>query len=923
MFYPTYDNAVMNQKDSAVLMRLLQNNYYIYKNVCKGKSMSTKTFKKGMLASSIALVLAGGATPFAMAAEEVKAADAETEVIEVRGIRGSNRASVNAKRFSDAVIDSVSADDIGQLPDSDVGQVLARLPGVSVARSFGQGGSVSIRGTDPLMTLTTLNGQNVASTGWFDQLNVDRSFNYSMLPSELIGGMDVYKSSQADLVEGGIGGTVIVKTRKPLDMEANSVFASVKGEYGSISEETSPEVSALYSWKNDDETFGVLVSGSYIDREYLRTGTEADLDWGGRSSIQPSSFLQEQERTALDAAIQYRPTEKLELGIHILSLELGADSLGSNMYINTDTNWGAGDSNCQQFNKAGVCTLSNTPESAPTDVFFQNWARKGEMTSDTVEFNLEYQGDDYNITAVAGSTEADGGTQMSANFGYGWWGDKFGQVKWAGEVDATGKQIDINGRDMGFTRDQLDTTVGTSQWTGIQGPNTDEETYFQLDVDFDIDLGAITKFETGIRFTEHEFQKSQNKAVYGDGVNSFNTADLYSGTTKLGAAEYEIPKGNVDAMIDATLSLVDEFVYSRPGYGLIEEENFSVYGMFTFEGDGFRGNFGMRYIETDVDSTSYYVDGTADVNGFNDRWSNTTKTDSASYSDFLPSVNAAFDLQDDLILRFSASQAITRPNYQNLFLYTAQGLDDTRPDNNSMSYGSAGLLPMKASQADLSLEYYYGDGNLFSATFFVKDIENFVTAERALNQQIGLLNPGVTDADGVAQDDWTTNTYKNSGGGTIDGIEFQLNHAWDNGFGLNANYTYTDASAPAEVYTDNISMFTESSRHTANIVAFWENDDYSARVAYNYRSEYMVREYDYYYGNRMHDDFGTLDVTLGWNFSENIAFKLEVVNLTEQDDVQYGAAAFGTEVKPGLQEGNPAWSFNGETTYKLGASFKF
>jgi iron complex outermembrane receptor protein len=73
----------------------------------------------------------------------------------------------------------------------------------------------------------------------------------------------------------------------------------------------------------------------------------------------------------------------------------------------------------------------------------------------------------------------------------------------------------------------------------------------------------------------------------------------------------------------------------------------------------------------------------------------------------------------------------------------------------------------------------------------------------------------------------------------------------------------------------------------------------------------------------MHDDFGTLDVTLGWSFSENISFRLEVVNLTEEDDIQYGEAAAGAEVKPALQDGFPTWSFNGETTYKLGASFKF
>ncbi len=885
--------------------------------------MSSKTFKKGMLASSIAMILAGASSQ-AIAADEANAEinKDEVEVIQVTGIRGSNRASVNAKRFADAVVDAVSAEDIGQFPDSDVGQALGRIPGVTVGRSFGQGASVSIRGTDPVMTLTTLNGQNVASTGWYDQLNIDRSFNYSMLPSELIGGMEVYKSSQANLVEGGIGGTVIVKTRKPLDMDANTVFAGLKGEYGSINEEVSPEFSGLYSWKNDSETFGILVAGSYVDREYLRVGTESDLDWGGRSSIQPSSFLQNQERTALDATIQYRPTENLEFGFHMLSLELGADSIGANMYINTDTNWGAGESNCQQFNNAGVCTISDTPESAPTDVFFQNWARKGEMTSDTFEFNVNYEGDGFAIAAVAGSTSAEGGTQMSANFGYGWWGDNFGQVKWAGKVDATGKQISIDGRDMSFTRDQLDTTVGTSQWTGVQGPNSDEEQYVQLDVDFDLDLGAITKFETGVRYTTHEFKKSFYNAIYTDAPNSFNSEDLYSGTMKLGAAEYTIPKANLDAMINGTLDLVDHFTYNRPGYGLIEEDNFSLYGMFTFEGDGFRGNFGLRYIYTDVTSHGHQIDNSpADDLAANAGWSEEVISHNESYNDVLPSFNVSFDLAQDVLLRFSAAQAITRPSYDNLFLSAISGYPDDRQGNEEITYGSPGLLPMKSSQADLSIEYYYGDGNLVSATYFVKDISNFIVASTEFDQQIGVPNLDIDPEGNV--DSWTIHQYENAGGGTIDGIELQINHAWDNGFGVNANYTFTDGAAPAEVYTDNIGVFTESSDHTANLVGYWENDDFSARAAYNWRSEYMVREYGKYYGNRMHDDFGTLDLTLGWNATDNILVKLEVVNLTGEDDIQYGAAAPGTDVKPALQDGYPTWSFSGETTYKLGVSFNF
>lgn len=873
--------------------------------------------KLGLIAGTAALSVSA----FAQQAAADGAKDQNVEVIEVRGIRRSLSDAINAKRFSDAVVDAVSAEDIGQLPDSDVGQALGRIPGITVGRSFGQGASVTIRGTDPLMTLTTLNGQNVASTGWYDQMNIDRSFNYSLLPPELIGGMEVYKSSQANLVEGGIGGTVIVKTRKPLDLDANTAFVTLKGEYGTVNEDVAPEFSGLYSWKNDTETFGILVSAATLDREYLRRGTEADLDWGGRSSIQPSSFLQEQERRAFDVTAQFKPTENLELGAHILSLKLGADSLGANMYINTDTDWGDGPSNCSRFNAAGVCVISNTSAANASKVFFQNWARTGEMTSDTFELSGKYTGDGYELSAVAGSTKAEGGTEMTANFGYGWWGDRFGQVKWSGKVDATGKQIHIDGKDMGFTVNQLDTTIATSTWTGVQGPNSDEEQYLQLDFDKPIDLGIFNKFETGVRYTTHEFEKNEYRAIYdGTKKNEFKTTDLYSGTMPLGYQGWTIPKGNPHAMIAATNSLVKKFAYSRPAHALLEEDNFSAYGMLSFAGDGYRGNLGLRYVNTEVTSTGHRING---VNGQelgqNNGFAEAKYSETGDYAYALPSANISFDVAPDLIVRFSASEAITRPTYNNLFTSNLSGYPDDRRGNEQITYGNPDLNPMKASQFDASIEYYYGPSNLLSLTYFKKSVSDFIVANTKLNQKIGVINNDLE----VPADNWTVNNYVNAGGGKISGFELQLNHSFGNGFGIASNYTFANAEAPAEVYTDRLSLFTESSRNSANLVGYWEDMDYSARLAYNWRSKYMIREYGLYYGNRMHDDFGTLDLTLGWNITENAKVRLEATNLLEEDDVQYGVAAAGTEVKPALQEGFPAWSFKGEAMYKVSVTYTF
>ena len=244
--------------------------------------MRPSIFKKTVLATNIAILLGSAVSISAVAADAAAttAAPENIEKIEVRGIRASQQANLNAKRFSDSTVDAITAEDIGKFPDKNVAESLQRIPGVTIQRQFGEGAGVSIRGAGQDLTLTTLNGQNVASTGWFVLEPAKRSFNYELLPSELVGNLEVYKSSQADLAEGGVGGTVVVNTRKPLDMDSMTFFASAEAQYQSDSGETDPQFSGLGSWKNDDETFGVLVSGVMQNRSLQRQGDEAFWEWG-------------------------------------------------------------------------------------------------------------------------------------------------------------------------------------------------------------------------------------------------------------------------------------------------------------------------------------------------------------------------------------------------------------------------------------------------------------------------------------------------------------------------------------------------------------------------------------------------------------------------------------------------------------------
>jgi iron complex outermembrane receptor protein len=881
-------------------------------------------FRKTLLAASISsCVLASG---YANAQQD----DPMLEEVVVTGIRASLNNAVDLKRDSTAIIDAVSAEDVGKFPDSDVGESLGRIPGVTVGRAFGQGESVSIRGAAPQMTLTQLNGQNVASTGWYDQQDIDRSFNYSLLPSELIGGIDVYKSSQADLNEGGIGGTVIVKTRKPLDMDANTVFLGAKASTGTIGDEVSPVLSGLYSWKNDAETFGVLVAGAYEDADYVRRGTESDYQWS--QDVEPSTFVQERERTALDANIQFAPTDELSFNLHVLSLDLTADNIGTNLYLFPVS---ASTYHCEQENAAGVCVKQVVDEAnrgstnyedwdwskdaTDSETFVQSWGRMAEMTSETYDFTGEYEGDAFSAKVSVGRTEAEGGTNLTTNFQY-FPSTGSPMSLWAGTIDATGKQIKIHTtHDPSMTLDDWQEKAGPQPWAVGKTPNSDEETYAQLDLEFQLDLGIITSFKTGIRTTDHDVE---NFNYTGDVTPTEVPLDtLYNGTYEVGMDGFTAPEPDLGAMAATTLNDLNKWDEARSGYSLLNEQNDALYGMFTFEGDSFKGNFGLRYITSDVTRSQYALDGTELEDGdiaANNGYSYTTTDHTASYHDILPSINASFDLSDDFVLRFSAAQTISRANYSDMVVNYA-GYDDDRDNNQVVNMGSEGLLPMKSSQADLSLEYYYGEGNLISATYFVKSISNFVTDVITPNQSIGVVDP-------AGGDNWTLNEKVNASGAEIDGLELQINHGFDNGFGISANYTFVNADAPAEAFADRIGVFTESSSDSANLVGYWENDVFSARAAYNWRSEYMIREGAYYYGNRMHDDFGSLDLSLGWNATDSISVTFEATNVLAEDDIQYGAADASTAqygMKAPLLEGYPAWSFEGETRFMAGVSFKY
>ncbi|TMH62948.1 MAG: hypothetical protein E6H55_07010, partial [Betaproteobacteria bacterium] len=218
------------------------------------------------------------------------------ETITVTGFRYSLERSIEAKRNADSVVDVVTSDDIGKLPDRNIADAVQRVPGVTISSSAGGEGGfdendrVSLRGTNPSLTQTLVNGHPIASGDWFvlDQVQlVGRSVSFTLLPSELVSQVIVRKSATADLVEGGVAGNVDIITRRPLDFRKQLTGeASLEAVYADLPGKTDPQFSGLINWKNEAGTMGVMLQGFYQKRHLRRDGQEI-LGYGQISPTSP------------------------------------------------------------------------------------------------------------------------------------------------------------------------------------------------------------------------------------------------------------------------------------------------------------------------------------------------------------------------------------------------------------------------------------------------------------------------------------------------------------------------------------------------------------------------------------------------------------------------------------------------------------
>jgi TonB-dependent receptor len=392
--------------------------------------------------------------------------------IVVTGYRASIEESLAQKREANAFVDVITAEDIGKFPDKNVADALQRVPGIVISRDGGEGSRVSIRGLQEGLTLTLLNGNFIAGA---DSGDPQRSFNYVLLPSNFIASTEVYKSPEARLEEGGVGGTIILNTRRPLDLPAWSGFASAEGTYSDTTEKFDPQLAGQISWKNEAETFGVLVGGVWQKRSNRelrgttetwrwwsdRAGPDGDGDpltpatdvngnpfanddaisyWPGQGvtardgthysgywapqSVNAEVFNQERERYGIQATVQIKPFENVTVTSNYFRFQYSSDFTSNVLKI---PEWGYGnfftgptfDSSGTIFQSArfevpaaGTECLANTPPCTMETPQIAGTYSREKQVSNTFETEVKYEGDRFDAVAKFGKTRATGGPSM-------------------------------------------------------------------------------------------------------------------------------------------------------------------------------------------------------------------------------------------------------------------------------------------------------------------------------------------------------------------------------------------------------------------------------------------------------------------------------------------------------------------------------
>ncbi|MDX1678468.1 TonB-dependent receptor [Arsukibacterium sp.] len=941
-----------------------------------------KNFKLNML--TVALIAAGASS--AAVAQQNNDANAQAtedniEVIAVTGYRGSLQKAQAIKMSESSVVEVLSAEDIGKLPDTSIAESLARLPGLAGERRNGRTSGLSVRGFNENYVGTSLNGRELLGMG------DNRGVEYDLYPSEIVSTAVVYKTPDATITAQGIGGTIDLQTVRPLTAESTLTFNANFEQNGKSSgnpdfDNSGHRFSVNFVDKFIDDTLGVALVVSSMEtprqeQQFRGWGyANVNLDnprratdpvdvpagtvvLGGHDSFTRSAML---ERDSFAVIVEYQPTDKLTVNFDALYID----------FVENDVRRGLEEGGAEWG--TGAYTITGVENGLVTSGYYdgfhsvvRNDARRQEADLLTFGLNLEYElSDDWTAQLDMSSGEVEKTiTDVESYSGVGRAGTDgrpLAARSWT--MTPTGVVYSdhptLPGVD--YTDASLMRLAGPQAWGGALspidrfqgepgfGPETAQDGFVnQPDFDETLDSvrlqfngfvnwGIITGVETGVMYQERVKTKINNGAFltapsWPDDVaipNPIGVADLsFIGIE--GVTAYDsLGLYNSGYYIETDAALLENGRFGDT-YSISEELTtlFAKFDMNTeVAGMMVQGNFGVQVVNAKQSGKGFST--TSNAQGFTVA---TPVSDSADYTDVLPSLNVSVEVADRQYVRTAVSKVISRPRMDNLrpnaqvtFQFNDSNILSEDPENSPWG-GNAGntqLKPLEANQFDLAYENYYHDNGFIAASFFFKDLKNWHRNETVLADFSDVYIPGyhqssdatgnqppATFLGGISQ---VTDGLQ----GFVRGYEFQASvpfeivHEALYGFGVVASATFMDGKL------DDGGRVPGLSEEVYTLTAYYEYKGFEFRISGTKRDEFLSETRGLSLSLTTVEDRGAelWDAQIGYDFSESnidaldgLRVTFQVQNITDEPTLKTNGAdvrqvteyqSFGTNYMLGL-----------------------
>ena len=943
----------------------------------RGASSARRAWLASVAVSALFLGVATGAQAQAQSGvSATRGEDNEVEEVVVRGIRASLEKGLAVKRQASQVVESVVAEDIGKLPDNNVVDALQRIAGVQVTnRSGGEATAISIRGLPDITT--TWNGRNVFTAS-------GRQFALQDIPANLVKRIDVYKTRAAEQIETGIAGQVDVQTRRPFDFSGPAFSLAARGIWHEQADKFNPNLSALVSnrWDTKAGEVGALLSVSYARTKFrdqsvtagalvpFMTATPA-AGWTPLERIQPtdgrapgqqlwipgsnsglpstagstltvngvatpyllardavfaSDFYGDRKRPAVNAALQWAPNDRSEYTFEFFYDGYRNTTFNSLLFSFVDW-WGN-----LGPNPASTYTLYPGSNIIKTRTVGSVYGfNSGDLTSAKT---------DSFVYALNGKWEIGDRLHLTGDFSYQ--DSQFSSQFLAMRTDRVANSITVDfNPGNGVTAFKFDNNAllkDPAQWNVAQfydNANKNEGDAITLSFDgvYDADWGALRTLKFGGRYDfrgASESQRTQDGflgrplSTLDKGLQ-FTNADFFDGRADVPtswvlangyylrdhATEIRALYKTVNPAFKTTdqLRLFKNFA--------IDEATTAAYLQADFEQDLFgrplKAQAGLRYVSVDTDMA------------FNDQLTGARRLASTKVSDLLPSVTVRYDVANDFVLRFNYGKTLRRPNFTDLNPnYNLTG-DLTNVGYGSGTGGNPDLEATRATNYDLTAEWYFQPGSALYATAFRREIDGLVVS---LRRRQTIANSGQNT------NSFVISQPVNASDGVLKGLEVGLVYFPEylpgvlKGLGVQASLTKLESSqnvpstdASGAITGQQRTAFFGVSDFSYNVTLAYERGKIGARLSYVWRDDFLARNEAALFANPIgiwSKPEKSLDFQLNYQVRDNLSVSFDAVNLT--DEIAQSYYAFG-------DAGGPTTDNFGSTilsrTFAVGLRYSF